>query len=190
MGSFSAAAPETDSSQSPSFSGVARKIRAWTTNLLATAIVLACGLAIGWQVTVWWRDQTRPPQLNAEVDAKLALLTQAREFRTRSGSLKVQQTAGSAEEAVAAMCSLCRQQAAATKSRKAGPGEAAFIAELVEQAPLEEAGALSLYQPKGQASMVVAVDRAQQRIASWCFAFPSADGLWSIYHLAPDSLHE
>src|SRR5262245_55922383 len=119
MGSFSAAAPETDSSQSPSFLSVARRIRAWTTNLLATAIVLACGLAIGWQVTVWWRDQPKQPKLNVDSDAKLALLTQAREFRTHSGSLKVQQTAGNAEEAVAAMCSLCRQQTAATKSRKA-----------------------------------------------------------------------
>jgi hypothetical protein len=41
---------------STGYAALARRISGWTANLLATAIVLVAGLAIGRQVIGWWRE--------------------------------------------------------------------------------------------------------------------------------------
>jgi hypothetical protein len=47
---------ETRSVSEGSYAALARRISGWTANLLATAIVLVAGLAIGRQVIGWWRE--------------------------------------------------------------------------------------------------------------------------------------
>jgi hypothetical protein len=69
-----------------------------------------------------------------------------------------------------------------------GPGEERFVTKLEDETPLEEAGDLALYQPRGQTAMVVAVSRSRQRIVGWSFGLESEKGLWSLYHFQPTPL--
>jgi hypothetical protein len=183
------AAADSPAPASGSFGGLARQMRDWTTNALATAIVLVGGLAVGSQVVVWWFD--RPPATidDPAVQAALRLpeIDGTREFWTRHGSMKVARVEGEAAEALAAMKTLCRAPANVPAKSAAGPGEAQFVARLAAQTPLEEAGNVALYQPANQKSMVVAVDLPSGRIVGWSFALPTEVGTWSIYHFRPQT---
>src|SRR5262245_15515966 len=155
--------------QAGGFGRLARRITAWTTNLLATAIVLAAGLAMGWQVLAWWHE--RPAAETAAAlppEAALPAIAESREFWTRGGPLRIERIRGVAAAAQAAMREFCREGSpplrggpTATESQAtAGPGEAQFVASLAKQTPLESAGEIDLYQPPGQKAMVVAVGKS------------------------------
>jgi hypothetical protein len=170
------------------FTDLAKRISGWTTNLLATAIVLVGGIALGWQVISWWRDQLEPDatsQAEALAAANLPAAGEGREFWTKSGLLKVERVRGGSSEAIAALRSFCRTESMAAPSSAAGEAEAEFVGKLAQQTPLEEAEGVALYQPRGQTSMVVAVNRQTQRIVAWSFALPVSDGIWSAYHFRP-----
>ncbi|HZN34299.1 MAG TPA: hypothetical protein VFB80_10785, partial [Pirellulaceae bacterium] len=96
--------------QSGGFGRLARRIATWTTNLLATAIVLAAGLAMGWQVLAWWRER---PEAEAAAalppEAALPAIAESREFWTRGGPLRIERVRGDAAAAQAAMREFCRQ---------------------------------------------------------------------------------
>jgi hypothetical protein len=172
---------------SASYGALARRVGGWTTNLLATAIILVGGLAMGWQVLAWWRDEagaSDQKELAAQLD-NLPLMAEGREFRTKNGPLKVERVHGDAAQAARAMREFCRGVPAATSEGTAGPGETKFVAQLRQQTPLEEAGDLSLYQPPGQRAMVVAVGRTSGRIIGWSFALPAEEGVWTLYHFRP-----
>jgi hypothetical protein len=172
-----------------SFASLARQISGWTTNLLATAIVLAGGLAFGWQVLFWWHEQPQPAAGPSEAFLAAADLPPAagREFWTKHGPLKVEQVRGGPDEAIVTMRASCRGIQPPQDSAAAGPGEVQFLAQLSRQAPLEEAGDLALYQPPGRLAMVVAVSRSRQRIVGWSFALSASDGTWTLYHFRPQS---
>jgi hypothetical protein len=179
---------------------LAKNISGWTTNLLATAIVLVGGLGLGWQVLAWWHDAPQPaasanPDL---VAANLPLVGESREFWTTHGPLKIERVSGGQEEAVAAMRAFCRGIDIArgdgtpthfvgtpVPATLGGPGEERFVSKLQDETPLEEAGDLALYQPRGQTAMVVAVSRSRQRIVGWSFALEAEGGMWSLYHFQP-----
>jgi hypothetical protein len=170
------------------FGGLARQISAWTTNLLASAIVLAGGLAIGWQVISWWHDDSANAAANDEAaldQLKLPLADQGHEFWTSSGLLKVERVRGNRTDALDGMRAFCRATPPVVQRAEARPGEMAFVAQVAEEAPLEEAGGIALYQPKGQDAMVVAVDRRAGRIVGWSFALPAGQQSWSLYHFRP-----
>ncbi len=172
---------------SASYGALARRIGGWTTNLLATAIILVGGLAMGWQVLAWWRDEGGAPvekELAAQLDG-LPQLAEGREFWTKNGPLKVERVRGNAAEAARAMREFCRGVSVMTAEGVPGPGETKFVAQLRQQAPLEETGDLALYQPPGQRSMVVAVGRTSGRIVGWSFALPAEEGVWTLYHFRP-----
>ena len=101
------------------FAMLAGRIRSWTINLLATAIVLVGGLAIGRQVIGWWHEAAPD---SAAADAVLAAaslpdLGPGQEFWTRSGALKIEHVQGGLKDAVAAMQAFCRTAADAAPSR-------------------------------------------------------------------------
>jgi hypothetical protein len=170
-----------------SFAEVARQLSGWTTNLLATAIVLLGGLTLGWQVVGWWKEE--PPSLAIQPagleDAELPMLRKDREFWTRGGLLKVERVAGGLNEATAVMRAFCREGGLASQRAEGGKGEAEFVEKLIRQTPLEETGNVAVYQPAGQRAMVVAVDRGAKRIVGWSFAMEAEQGAWSIYHFRP-----
>src|SRR6185436_19952109 len=89
---------------------------------------------------------------------------EGKEFWTRSGALKIERVRGEERDAVGAMQRFCRTVTPTTPSRPASKAEARFVTQLAEQTPLEESGAMALYQPRDQRSMVVAVDRPTSRI--------------------------
>jgi len=169
------------------FAGVARRIGLWTTILLATAIVLVGGLAVGWQVVGWWKEEpTNLAGQAAGLEAvDLPLLGKGREFWTRGGLLKVERVAGGLGEAQAAMRAFCRESGPAAERAEAGKGEAEFVEKLVRQTPLEEVKSIAVYQPAGQGAMAVAVDRGAKRIVGWSFAMEAEEGGWSVYHFRP-----
>src|SRR5882672_3620491 len=115
------------------FSDLARRIRGWTTNFLAIAIVLAVGLALGWQLTSWWREKS--PQVvagdAAVAAANLPAVGQEREFWTSGGLLKVQRQSGGLSEAIDAMRAFCRENTAIGQPRAIGTGEAEFVTQLL-----------------------------------------------------------
>jgi len=170
-----------------SFGALAKSISAWTTNLLATAIVLAGGLALGWQVLAWWHEAPQMATANPELAAaNLPLVDDSREFWTSHGPLKIERVRGSEADAVAGMWSYQKATIAGSEAAATlGPGEKRFLAALQGQTPLEESGDLTLYQPRGQTAMVVAVSRPQQRIVGWSFALESEHELWTLYHFRP-----
>ena len=169
------------------FAGLAKRISGWTTNLMATAIVLVGGLALGWQVLAWWRDQPAAVegQEAALSAANLPLGREGQEFWTRSGLLKVERVAGSASDALFAMQKLCRASPPAGPLTTPGAAEEQLVAQLASQTPLEETSDLTLYRPQGETSMVVAVSRDTRRIVGWSFALPAGEGTWTIYQFEP-----
>jgi len=171
-----------------SFAGLAKQISGWTTNLLATAIVVVGGLALGWQVLDSWRDQPQPTAMSPEAAlaaAKLPDMGEGQEFWTKSGLLKVERVRGGLSDAIGGMLEFCRAIAPSRQHATAGLAEAQFVAQLALQSPLEETGGVALYQPRGQTTMVVAVSRQTRRIVGWSFALPAGEGTWSLYHFRP-----
>ncbi len=169
------------------FGQLARRISAWTTNFLAAAIVVAIGLALGWQLTSWWREKPAPSE-TADLSTAAANLPQVgneREFWTKGGLLKVQSITGTPDDALAAMRAFCLEKNTADAPRTTGQGEASFVTQLLAEQPLEESPPLALFQPPGQAAMVVAVNRQTRQIVSWSFALPTTDSRWSLYHFRP-----
>ena len=189
----SIAATGLSAKSSQSFAAVAGRISALTSNLLATAIAMAIALAVGWQLMSWWRE--KPPTIAATNAADASLAKDSailppgvneHDFLTSSGLIKVQQLTGTPMDAIDAMRTFCRTTSSdGGVPRVVGQGEAAFVKQLVAEQPLEESSGLAVYQPPGQAAMVVAVDRNSQKIVAWSFATPSSDGRWSLYHFRP-----
>ena len=176
------------------FGTLAKRISVWTTNLLATAIVLVGGMGLGWQVLAWWHEEL-PSSSVALTAANLPLVDGSREFWTTHGPLKIERVFGSHEDALAVMRAFCRginfASSDGTRSVPAtlsGSGEERFVAKLMDESPLEETGDLALYQPRGQTGMVVAVSRSRQRIVGWSFALEAEEGMWSLYHFQPAPL--
>src|SRR4051794_214367 len=92
------------------FATLARRIRSWTVNLLATAIVLVGGLAIGRQVIGWWHETSSDSAAAraALASADLPDLGPGQDFWTRSGALRIERVQGELKVAVAAMQTFCR----------------------------------------------------------------------------------
>lgn len=174
------------------FGSLARRISGWTTNLLATALVLVGGLAIGWQVLAWWKEAGNEDSLALEREKLAELVPQAegREFWTKRGPVKVERVRGSAAEATWAMRAFCKAAGERTAddagpAGEAGPGEARFVKKLREQEPWEDSGRVSVYQPAGQTGMMVGVRRPDERIVAWSFVLPAEEGMWLVYHFRP-----
>jgi hypothetical protein len=169
------------------FGTLARRINGWTTNILTAAIVVALGLALGWQITGWFREPSAasPATTIANAHVNLPEIANEHEFLTSSGLVRVQRQNGTPSEAIEAMRTFCREKLPTSEPRAIGPGEAAFVKQLMAEQPLEESPPVALFQPPGQATMVVAVDRDLQRIVAWSFASPTPSGGWSLYHFRP-----
>jgi hypothetical protein len=166
---------------------LARRISGWTTNILVAVIVMAIGLAVGWQITGWFHEQAPSIQLTdaAAASANVPAFAHEHEFLTSGGLVKVQRQIGTPSDAMNAMRAFCREKPPAGEPRIIGSGEAAFVKQLLAEAPLEESPPIALFQPPDQATMIVAVDRDQKRIVAWSFAAPTPGGGWSLYHFRP-----
>jgi len=173
--------------KSVGYGTLARRISGWTTHILSVTIVIAIGLGLGWQVTGWFRE-ARPAIQRTEAASASTLLppiANEHEFWTNGGLVKVQRMNGNPDGAIEAMRAFCRKGPLGTQPRPIGSGEARFVEQLLTEQPLEETPPLALFQPPGQATMVVAVNRDQKRIVAWSFATPMPGSSWSLYHFRP-----
>ena len=171
--------------QPAGYARLARRISVWTTNLLATAIVLAAGLAMGWQVLAWWHERPAAASAAAAPQKALPQFAEKLEFLTSQGPLRIERLRGDRAAAQAAMQAFCREGQVSRSKTGAGPGEVEFVANLARQSPLESAGQLDLDQPPGQAGMVGAVDRSSRRIVAWSLAAARGEREWSLFHFRP-----
>jgi hypothetical protein len=177
----------TSPERTADFGKLARRISGWTTNILLAAIVVAIGLALGWQITGWFREPSATPSLTdaANISVNLPAIANEHEFLTSGGLVRVQRQIGTPTEAIDNMRAFCREKPLATQPHSVGAGEAAFIKQLLAEPPLEESSPIALFQPPGQTMMIVAIDRDDKRIVAWSFAAPTTDGDWSLYHFRP-----
>jgi hypothetical protein len=185
--------PPAADSQSPTTGGfgrLARRIAGWSANLLATALVLVAGLAVGRQVLVWWYESP-PERLAAVGDPHLPPETPA-ELRlwTTRGPVSITGVVGARSAALALMREECRRLTAAAADhhggfadRDLGLGEQRFLERLAKLTPVEQTEDLSVYEylPSGEVTMVVAVRRPTPRIAAWSFALEAQPTRWSCY---------
>jgi hypothetical protein len=168
------------------FGRLARRIAGWTANLLATAVILVAGLAVGRQVLVWRYEET-PPPATAAIEGQLPPdLPQELRIWTVHGPLSIERVAGGREAAIASMRRSCGSaNSGPAQAALAGSGEERFVARLAKLAPVEQTGDLNLYVPDEQLPMVVAVSREGRRIAAWSFGLEVEDGAWSCYTFCP-----
>jgi hypothetical protein len=186
--------------------GLARRITSRTTDLLAIAIVLIGGLAIGRQTLIWWGQE--PPTIGAAPAADFASdwgldgVPVALEFGDLRGRLLRQAIEGDVEDARHAGLEQCLQlvNRSALPSVSANAPERRILELLVSQKPiLEQAGDWRLYAVEGGLTMLVGVrntpeepatgaksedERARERVVCWSFAVPVGQNLWSVYTFA------
>lgn len=163
-----------------SFATLAAVIRGWTTNLLALAILLVLGIVVGWQLATWLNEAPPPPlALAEEPPANVRLLS-------HGGPLQIDRVTGELPAVRDVLRKRCFETAAkAAPQGDAGPGETRFLARLAKETPREQSGEVALYEPSGEPVMTVLVDRRQERIVAWAFAFPANEGVWSCYTFCP-----
>jgi hypothetical protein len=188
------------------FGGLARRITSRTTDLLAIAIVLIGGLAIGRQTLIWWRQE--PPTIGAAPAADFASewgrdgAPVALEFGDLRGRLLRQAIEGDVEDARHAGLEQCLQlvNRNGLPSAPVNAPEQRILELLASQKPvLEQAGDWRLYIVGGGLTMLVGVrnvpeepatvgksedEWARERVVCWSFAVPVGQNLWSVYTYA------
>ena len=178
----------------PGFGRLSQRIAGWTANLLATALVLVAGLAVGRQVLVWWNES--PPQpIAGTIDSSVPPETpgELRLWTTR-GPAAISGVVGERAAALTLMRKECHRLVAAAAEhhgafpdRDLGPGEQQLLEKLAKLTPVEQTEGLRVYEylPGGDVTMVVAVRRQAPRIAAWSFALQAQPTHWSCYTFCP-----
>jgi hypothetical protein len=195
--------PETRS-KSPSFADLAKRMSAWTTRGLLTAIILVAGLGLGRQVLKWWAaDSADPKATDDQPPAADGLGDPARPHIVRFGnqpwSLRRELVSGSKQAAADALRADCRKIAQQVGVLAGLPqrDEKEFLEYLATCAPVEqEAGLWRIFQLDQGFPMVVGVrESAEQappktgaelartapRVVTWGLAVPAGPDAWALY---------
>jgi hypothetical protein len=136
--------PKSTAEPSPELSGFAlasRRVIGWTTNLLATGIVLVLALGMGRELVRWWGVGSQPPAMSADPNpAGSQVDPQSLEFGHGDYSLTRQSLAGAREAALGRLRELCREALAADAAGLSPPtaSETAFLQRTASREPLEE----------------------------------------------------
>lgn len=120
------------------FAALSRRIALWTTNGLATALVLVAGLALGRQVLVWWREP--PPQsfAGSQVQPPDGAAQQL-EFGALATTVRTRPLRGNRAEIIEQLAHLCRPVSRPDTSadHPVSAAERKLLAELAGKTPLE-----------------------------------------------------
>lgn len=156
--------PVPASAPSPaSFASLAKRIRGWTTNLLATALVAVLALAIGRQLISWWRVE---PNGNGSSNQATSIALpdvgggQALElgFGSLPYPLQCRTLRGDLSAATGALTTACRELAVnAPPLSGLGPAEQQLLALVSQAEPVERGpGSLEVFAaPQGMPVVVV-----------------------------------
>ncbi len=181
---------------------LARRISAWTTRGLLSAIILVAGLGFGRQVLRWWSEDARAPAPTPGLPDRLRPADPAGPSRLGVGPkgwLVVQHLAvGSRAQALAALRAECRRltPVAPIPADAPGPAEHRLLETLAVRHPVDESpGQWQLYELDGPAALVAGtrscaapeageVSRVAwtgQRVVTWGIAVPQPDRGWTLY---------
>ena len=183
--------------ESHGFARLSRRIAGWTTNGLATGLVLLAGLTIGRQVLVWWKES---PPAAANVHREPALDSRPRqiEFAALATTVQSQEVRGTRSDAILALRNLCRPSARppAPASASADAAERKLLAELSSHEPAERGDGWRLDEfPQGLPLVIcsTSVERnsfpsspSDVRIVAIGLAMPRDRDEWTAYAFGVD----
>jgi len=193
-------APETPTDKPPpSFGRLANKIRGRTSDLLAIAIVVIGGLAVGSQVSRWWDNEDDPngsATRNVGDDAagfgEREPLTL--DFGNSPYSTIRSVTQGGRKTATQQLVDECRSAAktAPFPAHPPSPAETKLLARVKTEKPLLRGEGWRLFRVEGPLTMVSVVrDQSpgvsktpgvgSPRVVCWGLAFPAGEVRWVLY---------
>lgn len=186
----------------PSFSELGKRIRSRTTDLLAIAIVVIGGFAVGGQVSRWWgADESGgsdPAQTAAGggtapfADGEPVLL----DFGCCGNSLERSPFEGDRKAAGRQLLARCRKYAESAVAPTTPPTaeEKKLLDKLAGATPVQitDAGT-RLYRFDGPVTLASATREARgdgdanpaRRVVCWGMAFPAAENRWTLYVFGP-----
>ena len=121
------------------FGSLSRRIIGWTSNGLATALILVAGLTFGRQVLVWWREEPPAADLSKQSLASPDDGIQQLAFGALSGPVQTRKISGSRDDVLAALRDMCRpsERPSAAAGAPLNEYEARLLASLADQKPAE-----------------------------------------------------
>lgn len=189
------------------FAALAKRISAWTSRLLVSAIVLVAGLAFARQVLRWWAEDDSKPAAALAIVPPDGLGDPGRVHALRLGSQGetcLRQTViGGPEVAVRALQTLCRRATAQSglPASPADKSELALLARVGGTKPVDEQpGQWRLYSLPQVCPLVVGVRLPPQaaatagtnlaesgsRVVTWGIAVPTESQAWALYAFQPE----
>lgn len=187
--------PATGSASPPSsFATLARRISAWTSRLLVSALILVGGIVFGRHLVRLWQTDEMPPipamapgpgVLNEPVDLR---------FGSSAGQIRRQAIEGDEATARKSLRKLCRETVATAQGPVGPTGrhEQELLDMLATNEPVEQQpGQWRLYELNQALPMTVAVRLIPSdprmvaqpgvRVVIWGIAAPLAEGRWVAY---------
>jgi hypothetical protein len=178
----------------PSFARLAKKIRGRTSDLLAIAIVVAGGFAVGSQVSRWWDKpepvSPQPPGDTAAAFGESGPLTL--DFGSSPYSMIRTVTEGNRKSATQQLVDDCRAIAATARfpAQPPSPAEVKLLARVKTEKPLLTGDRWRLFRVEGPLTMVSVIRdqparpadaKAAPRVVCWGLAFPAGEKRWVLY---------
>jgi hypothetical protein len=191
------APPSPPAQPPPSFGSLAKKIRGRTSDLLAIAIVVIGGLAVGSQVSRWW-DKAGDPDgdtlKNVGTDAagfgEREPLTL--DFGNSPYSMIRNVAQGDRKTATQQLVDECLSTAKTARfpDHAPSPAENKLLARITTEKPLLQGDGWRLFRVDGPLTMVSVVREptsrpgdanAAPRVVCWGLAFPAGEQRWVLY---------
>lgn len=195
------AGDETKTPQSPSFGNLAKRIRSRTTDLLAIAVILVGGFAVGSQVSRLWEEEpNHVPASQTTGGPTLFDPNEPVELNFGQSPFSIQRASfnGAREDASVELVAKCREAAAAVSGPQhvISGGEQRLLQTLAKAKPVAENDGRKLYRINGPIIMAsvtgpVATNKdsmrasAETRVICWGLAFPVAEKRWMTYVFTP-----
>lgn len=170
---------------------LARRVAGWTTNGLATALVLVAGLTLGRQVLIWWREapaESALPSQAADVAARQL------EFESLATTVQSRTIRGTRADLLQALRDLCRpaQRPQVLQDPSPSDAERRLLAELAAKEPVEVGDGWRIDELPQQLPLVICSTWAgpqrsessaplDLRIVSIGLAVPGKEDRWTAY---------
>ncbi len=192
-------------SQPPSFAAIARCITGWTTNLLATGIIVVLALVVGKQLVVWWQVEpggssgpglaSSVPLADVGAGGPLEL-----DFGQMPYQIQCRNVRGDGRAATDALVAACRELAArgAAIFPDFGSAEAGLLKLAARSSPIARGpGEIEVFASGAGMPLVVVTSAAtggsgstfsppqlgagQRRVVTWGLAAAAAESEWNLY---------
>ncbi len=183
------------------YAKLARRMVGWTTNLLATTVVLVLALAGGRELISWWGLSSATESLSSASqeasDWTVPWQSCLVQFGDAPFALQRDSVSGDVDHALEQLRRRCRKVLSEQPSApvEMGPAEAKLLAAYRDRKPVEEQpGAWRLYETRQPMPLVVGIrddcdahaagengQAANSRLVVWGMAVPESPQSWSTY---------